>query len=59
MANFFIATAIYPDGHTETFEGRLWFLGGIKDEAGHAKLAELRRLKEEGVIVRLFISYES
>ena len=59
MANFFVAYAVYADGHTKTFEGRLWLLGGIKDEEGHAKLAELRRLEKEGVIVRLSISYES
>lgn len=59
MANFFTAYAVFADGHTETFEGQLWFIGGIRNEEGHAKLAELRRLKEEGVIVRLFISYES
>lgn len=59
MANFFVAYAVFADGHTETFEGQLWFLRGIKNEEGYAKLAELRRLKEEGVIVSLFISYES
>ena len=59
MANFFVARVVYADGHVETVEGRLWLLGGIKDEEGHAKLAELHRLEAEGVIVRLSVSYES
>ena len=59
MANFFYATAVYADGHTETFEGRLWLLGGIKDEKGHALLAKLRADHASGVITKLSVSYES
>lgn len=59
MANFFYATAVFADGHTEHFEGRLWLLGGIKDEAGHALLAELRAKHADGEIVKLSVGYES
>lgn len=59
MANFFYAKAVYADGHTETFEGRLWMLGGIKDEEGHALLAQLRADEKSGKISRLYVSYES
>lgn len=59
MANFFVATAFYPDGHSETFEGRLWFLGGIKDEEGHALLSKLQEQEKQGLITRLWVSYES
>ena len=59
MANFFYAKAVYADGHTETFEGRLWFLGGIRDEAGHAMLDQLRADEKSGKIRKLYVSYES
>lgn len=59
MANFFIATATYPDGHKETFEGRLWLLGGIKDEKGHALLHSLKAKYLAGEIEDLSIIYES
>lgn len=59
MANFFYAVATFADGHKETFEGRLWFLGGIKDEKGHALLRALRVKEMEGEIIDLKISYES
>lgn len=59
MANFFVATAVYADGTTKKFEGRLWLLGGIKDKKGHALLAKLRADHEAGVIIRLSVSYES
>lgn len=59
MANFFVARAVYADGHTETFEGRLWLLGGIRDEEGHALLARLRAEEKAGKIEKLYVSYES
>lgn len=59
MANFFYAVAVFADGHKETFEGRLWFLGGIRDDDGHALLQSLKDKKSEGEIVSLNISYES
>jgi len=59
MANFFIAYAVFADGHEETFEGRLWMLGGIRDENGHALLESLREQEKNGAIVRLHVSYES
>lgn len=59
MANFFYAITIFADGHSETFEGRLWLLGGIKDEEGHALLQSLKDKKKSGEIVFLNISYES
>lgn len=59
MANFFYATAVYADGHTETFEGRLWLLGGIRDDAGHALLDRLRSDEKSGKISKLYVSYES
>ena len=59
MANFFVAYAVFLDGHKETFEGRLWLLGGIKDEEGHALLQSLKDKKLTGEIVSLHISYES
>ena len=59
MANFFHATAVYADGRTETFEGRLWLLGGVKDEEGHTLLAKLRADHAKGIIVKLSVSYES
>ena len=59
MANFFVATAFYADGHSETFEGQLWFLGGLKNEEGHALLNKLKEQEKAGVITRLWISYES
>ena len=59
MANFFYADVVYSDGHRETIEGRLWFLGGIKDEEGHALLQSLKDKELTGEIVSLHISYES
>ena len=59
MPNFFFAEALYADGHTEYFEECLWYLGGGKNQKGHDKLAELRHLKDEGIIVQLDIDYES
>ena len=59
MANFFYATATYSDGHVEHFEGCLWFLGGIKDEEGHALLRSLKAKYLSGEIEDLHISYES
>ena len=59
MANFFIAIATYPDSHKETFEGRLWLLGGIKDEEGHALLDSLKTKYLAGEIENLSITYES
>ena len=59
MANFFIATAVFADGHKETFEGRLWLLGGIKDEEGHALLRSLRAKHLSGEIEELYVTYES
>jgi len=59
MANFFYAIAVFADGHKETFEGRLWLLGGIKDEEGHALLQSLKDKKEANEIISLSISYES
>lgn len=59
MANFFYAVAVFADGHKETFEGRLWFLGGVKDEAGHALLRRLRADEKSGKISKLYVSYES
>lgn len=59
MANFFYAVAIFADGHKETFEGRLWLLGGIKDEEGHAILQTLNDKKGTGEIISLMVDYES
>ena len=59
MANFFVAYAIFDDGRKETFEGRLWLLGGIKDEEGHTLLQSLKDKKLTGEIISLNISYES
>jgi len=59
MANFFYAVAVFADGHRETFEGRLWFLGGIRDEEGRALLQSLKDKKLTGEIISLSISYES
>lgn len=59
MANFFYATAVYADGRTEHYEGRLWLLGGIKDEEGHALLQSLRDKEASGEIISLHVGYES
>ena len=59
MANFFYAVAVFKDGHEETFNGRLWMLGGIRDEEGYALLTKLKEKEEAGEIVRLRVSYES
>lgn len=59
MPNFFYAVAIYADGHRETVEGRLWLLGGRKDEEGHFLLQSLKDLYKAGKIVDLRVSYES
>ena len=59
MANFFYAVAVYADGHTEHVEGRLWFLGGIKDEEGHALLQSLQDKEASGEIISLHVDYES
>lgn len=59
MENFFYAIAVFADGHKETFEGRLWMLGGRKDEQGHALLNSLREKQASGEIVSLSVDYES
>lgn len=59
MANFLYAIAVFADGHKETFEGRLWLLGGIKDEEGHALLQSLKNKKKTGEIISLTVDYES
>jgi hypothetical protein len=60
MANFFNYTAVYDDGTVESGSGiRLYYLGGIKDEAGHALLAKLRANHAAGIIVSLSVDYES
>ena len=59
MANFFYAIAVFADGHKETFEGRLWMLGGVRDEQGHAMLNSLREKQASGEIVSLSMDFES
>ena len=59
MANFFYAVVVYADGHKENFEGRLWLLGGYRDEEGYALLQSLKDKHKSGEIVDLRISYES
>lgn len=59
MANFFYAIAVFADGHSETFEGRLQMLGGIPDEEGSALLLSLKRKERAGEIISLTIDYES
>ena len=59
MPNFFYAIAQYADGHVETFEGCLWFLGGIKNETAHAQLDKLKQDHANGKITSLSIDYES
>lgn len=58
MANFFIATFI-ENGEKKAVEGRLWLLGGLRDEEGHALLKSLREKAEKGEIVDLRVDYES
>ena len=58
MANFFVATFI-ENGKKKAVEGRLWLLGGLRDEKGHALLKSLREKAEKGEIVDLRVDYES
>ena len=58
MANFFFATFV-ENGENRTVEGRLWLLGGLRDEEGHALLQSLREKAEKGEIIDLRVDYES
>ena len=58
MANFFVASFV-ENGKKKEVEGRLWFLGGKRDEEGHALLESLREKAKRGEISDLRISYES
>lgn len=60
MANFFYATyTVVATGKKEHAEAQLWFLGGRRNEEGHALLADLRAKQAAGEIVSLCVDYES